>query len=183
MDRLKRCGRNVRISPFISIYSPETIEIGDNVRIDDFCILSGGAGGIVIGSHIHIAAGVYLFGGSGIHIEDFVQVSVRTTVFSQSDDFSGCSLVGPCIPEEYKPDFVGGPVRMCRHSLLGACCTVLPGVTLGEGSAVGAHSLVKDNTEAWSIYAGVPARMLKDRDDGMLELECAFLEAYGKRSL
>lgn len=57
---LKRLGQNVYISRKSSIYSPENISIGDNVRIDDFCILSGN---ITLGNYIHIAAYTALYGG------------------------------------------------------------------------------------------------------------------------
>jgi galactoside O-acetyltransferase len=49
---LKDYGKNVLISKKCSIYSPEKISIGNNVRIDDFCILSGN---IILGSNIHIS--------------------------------------------------------------------------------------------------------------------------------
>ncbi|EQD33256.1 galactoside O-acetyltransferase, partial [mine drainage metagenome] len=45
-------GKNVLISRKCSIYGASRIELGDNVRIDDFCVLSAGDGGIKIGSYI-----------------------------------------------------------------------------------------------------------------------------------
>ena len=130
-----KVGKNVRISDKASIYNTDVIEIGDNVRVDDFCILSGGSG-LKIGSHIHISAGCKLYGGAGVILEDFVEMSVNCSVFSQSDDFSGRSLVGPCIPKEYKPCFKSGLVLLRRHVLLGAGVTILPGVEIGFGSSV-----------------------------------------------
>jgi galactoside O-acetyltransferase len=52
---LASCGEDVKISRKTSIYGAERIAIGDHVRIDDFCVISAGAGGISIGSHVHIA--------------------------------------------------------------------------------------------------------------------------------
>lgn len=66
---LKSYGKNVLISRNATIYGADKISIGDNVRIDDFCILSGN---ISLGSYIHIAAYCGLFGGdAGIIMEDF----------------------------------------------------------------------------------------------------------------
>ena len=48
-------GSNVLISDKASIYGANRIQIGNNVRIDDFCVLSAGDGGIYIGNYIHIA--------------------------------------------------------------------------------------------------------------------------------
>ena len=70
---LKSFGENVLISKKTSIYGASNISIGNNVRIDDFCILSGE---IDFGNHIHISAGVYLYGGNiGIEIQDFSGIS------------------------------------------------------------------------------------------------------------
>ena len=71
----KSIGENVLLSRKASIYGPENIEIGNNVRIDDFCILSGK---IKLGSYIHIAAYSALFGGEeGITMEDFTGLSSK----------------------------------------------------------------------------------------------------------
>ena len=48
----KKFGENIKISDKASIYNAENISIGNNVRIDDFCILSAGEGGIEIGSSV-----------------------------------------------------------------------------------------------------------------------------------
>ena len=58
----KSLGTNVLISNKVSIYGAEFISIGDNVRIDDFCILSGK---ITFGNNIHIGAGSVVIGGGG----------------------------------------------------------------------------------------------------------------------
>lgn len=165
-----KVGRNVTISPKASLYGADNIEIGDNVRIDDFCILSGGSG-LRIGSHIHIAAYVSMFAGSGITIGDFCQFGAYTILLSESDDFSGESLIGPCIPMEYKPFYKSGKRMIIeRHVVFGSRCTVFPGVYLGEGAAFGAGSVVTSSKDPWQIYAGTPARAIKPRNRAMIEL-------------
>lgn len=167
-------GKNCNIHHTVQVFN-DKIEIGDNTRIDAFCILSGN---VIIGSHTHIGAGSYLFGGSGILLEDFAEVSPQCIFHSDCDDWSGNSLVGPQIPSSFKPGIKSGTIIMKKHSLLGARCTVLPGVTIGEGAAVGAHSLIKSNLEPWSIYAGVPAKYINIRSRKMLEFEKEFLKQY-----
>ncbi len=176
----KWIGKDCRISDRAVFYNPEKITIGNNVRIDDFCVISGGDG-IVIGSHIHIACGVYLFGGAGIILEDFVQISNRSCILTQSDDFHGNSLVGPTIPMKYKPDLKSGQVILQRHVFLGAGVTVLPAVKIAEGGSFGAHSLINKDTLPWSIYVGIPAKKIDNRSKKMLELEKQFLEEYNGR--
>lgn len=173
----KALGKNIYISRKASIYSPEIIRIGNNVRIDDFCVIVGGSG-IVLGSFIHIGCFSALFGGSEIVMEDFSALSARVTVYSESDDYSGFSLTNPMIPNHFKLEYQKGKVVFKRHVIVGASSTILPGTTLEEGVAVGAHSLVTRNCQAWSVYFGCPAKKLKARSKKILELEKEFLKEY-----
>jgi acetyltransferase-like isoleucine patch superfamily enzyme len=172
-----KIGKNCNIHPSVVMFGEDNIEIGDNVRIDAFCVLSGGAG-LKIGSHIHIACGCYFFAGAGIIIEDFVEIGARLTILSQSDDFSGNSLIGPCIPMKYKPKFKSGLVTIKRHVVFGVNCSVMPGITIGEGASCGAHTLIRKDCEPWTIYVGSPARKIGERSKKMLELEKEFLKEY-----
>ena len=163
---LKKYGKNVLISRKCSIYSPEKISICDNVRIDDFCILSGD---ITLGSNIHIAAYCALYGAFGIEMEDYSGLSPRCTVFSATDDFSGNFLLGPNIPKE-KTNVTGGKVWFKKFANIGANCVILPNVILNEGVAVGAMSLINKNLQEWSIYAGIPVKRYTEREKGLLNL-------------
>ncbi len=159
---LKSYGRDVYISDKCSIYNPENIEIGHNVRIDDFCILSAGEGGIVIGSNIHIACYTSLIGKEKIELCDYSGVGARCSIYSSSDDFSGDFLVGPTIKKEYT-NVKSAPVKLSKYGVLGCGVTVLPGVTIAEGAAVGSMSLVKKDLESYKLYAGIPCKLVKSR--------------------
>jgi len=163
---LKCFGKNVLISRKCSIYSPAKISMGDNVRIDDFCILSGE---ITLGSHIHIAAYCALYGVFGIEMEDYTGLSPRSTVFSATDDFSGDYLISPMV-DKSTTNVTGGKVLIKKHSQIGANCVIFPAVTVEEGCAIGTMSLVNKNLEEWGIYAGIPAKRIKDRKKGLLSL-------------
>ena len=174
----KAIGKDVLISRYARIYSMRNIEIGSNVRIDDFCLLSGK---IKIGNHVHISAFSSLCGGDkGIVLEDFVNISEKVAIFAKTDDFSGATLTNPTIPEKYK-NVLSAPVILKKHAIVGVGGSILPGVIMGEGSVLGAKSFLKKSTEPWSIYAGAPARKIKDRKKDLLKLEKLFLEEYNKR--
>lgn len=162
---LKKYGKNVLISRFSRLYSPEKICIGDNVRIDDFCIISGD---VIIGSNVHIAAFVALFGTYGIIIEDYSGVSSRSVIYSASDDYSGDYLVGPIHPKE-ACHILFGTVHLKKYVTIGSGCTVLPGVTIEEGSVTGSMTLVNKSLDEWGVYVGAPARRIKDRKKGLLK--------------
>lgn len=163
---LKSYGKNVLISRFARIYSADKIIIGDNVRIDDFCILSGA---ITLGSHIHISPYVALYGAKGIEFEDYTGISAHSVIYSAMDDFGGDYLVGSVHPENLT-NVTGGVVRIKRFTQIGVNCVVFPNLTIEEGVAVGACSLVTKTLEPWGIYAGIPARRIKDRGNNMKQL-------------
>lgn len=169
----KSVGDNVLLSRNAKVYGAEHITIGNNVRIDDFCILSRK---VDIGDNVHIAAYSAMYGGAaGIRIDDFANISSRVCVYALSDDFSGRTMTNPMIPDEYK-DVFNDPVYIGRHVIIGTGSTILPGVRLNEGCIVGAMSLVKKDVAEWTTVAGIPAKKIKDRERGLLNLEEVFLK-------
>ena len=171
----KKCGDDDLISKRAVFYSAEKIEIGNHVRIDDFCFISGGAG-IQIGDYVHIAAYSALYAKFGIEIGDFVNISSRVNIYSTSDDYSGEYMTGPMVEERYIHD-IGKKVVLEKHVIIGAGSVLLPGSILHQGVAVGAMSLVKEELEAFKIYAGVPTKYLKERSRKILEKELEFKKA------
>lgn len=167
-------GQNVQISGRASFYGAARISIGSNVRIDDFCVISAGAGGIAIGNYIHIGVGSTLIGAGAISVDDFVNISSRVSIYSSSDDYSGAWMAGPMLPPEFT-NFDMSPVRIARHVIVGAGSVMLPGAVLEEGVAVGALSLIKGHCKAFGIYAGTPARRVMERQKAFLDLEKKFL--------
>lgn len=165
-------GANVKISDKASIYEPHKMSIGDNCRIDDFSVVSGK---LSLGRNVYFGPFALVAGGRpGIVFEDFVTLAYRVSVFSQSDDYSGATMANPTVPAAFKQE-IEAAVRLGRHSIVGAGSSIMPGVTLGEGTAIGAASLVMHSTDPWTIHAGSPARLIKDRQRGALELEQAYL--------
>jgi galactoside O-acetyltransferase len=165
------CGTDVLVSRKASIYNPEQIRVGNHVRVDDFVVLTCGPDEEVrIGDHVHLAAHAALFGGGGILIEDFVTVSGRTSIYSVSDDYGGDVLTNPTIPSRLTR-VIRQRVVLRRHVVVGAASVVLPGVTIGEGSATGAMTLVNRDLDPWGIYVGIPARLLRPRSRELLTLE------------
>ena len=173
----KFIGRNVKISDRAAIYNCDQIEIGDNSRIDDFCVVSGA---IKIGRFVHIAPFCLVAGGEkGITLEDFSGLAYQVQVFSQSDDYSGRTLTNPTVPASYKSEKKAA-VSLGRHVIVGAGSIIFPGVTIAEGCSVGAMTLVNKSTQPWGIYVGNPARRVKERSKDLLNLESQYIEEVGK---
>lgn len=163
----KSVGEGALVSKRAVFYSTEKIEIGNHVRIDDFCFISGGCG-IKIGNYVHVAAYSALYGKFGIEIGDYVNISSRVNIYSTSDDYSGEYMTGPMVDERYIHD-IGRKIIIEPMVIIGAGSIILPGGILRTGAAVGAMSLVKDEIPSYSIYAGIPARYIKKRSKKMVE--------------
>ncbi|TCP69474.1 galactoside O-acetyltransferase [Baia soyae] len=160
----------MNISKKCSIYGAENISIGNHVRIDDFCILSSGEGKIKIGSYVHIAAYTSIYGSGDVMIHDFCGISSKCSLYSSSDDFSGICLTGPMVPEQFK-HMISKKITLYKHVVIGSMSTIMPGVSIGEGTAIGAYSLILNDIEPWGIFVGVPAKKLKDRKRDLLKME------------
>lgn len=169
---LASCGENVYISDKASFYGASNIHIGSNVRIDDFCVLSAGEGGIVIGDYIHIAVYSSLIGKGKIYLGDFCNISSRVSIYSSSDDFSGNFMTNPMVPENYT-NVIKKTTIIGKHVVIGCGSVILPGVTLHKGCAVGALSLVKESFPEYMKIAGVPAKAFstRSRDCEILQMQ------------
>lgn len=169
----RHVGTGVLVSRKASIYGAGRISLGDHVRVDDFCILSGT---ITLGNYIHVAAYSALYGGdAGITVDDFANISSRVCVYAVSDDYSGETMTSPMVPDTYK-NVEEKPVHIGRHCIVGSGSIVLPGVTLEEGGAFGCMSLIKHSTLPWKIYAGIPVQVIRERSRNLLNLEKEFLK-------
>lgn len=171
----KSIGRNILIDKNCTIIGLNNISIGSNVRIDAYTTITASeGGGLTIGSNIHIAGYCLLAASGGIIMEDFSAISHGTKIYSASDDYSGGYLTNAVIPDKYK-NVKRGLVTLKKHSLIGSSSVLLPGVVVGEGATVGAMSLVSKSLDDWSVYAGIPAKKIKDRPRDLLRLEYEYV--------
>ncbi|MFL9867288.1 acyltransferase [Paraburkholderia fungorum] len=172
---LPSVGHNVRIARNCIVVGIENMTIGNNVRIDGPTVLSASGGHIHIGSHVHIGGMCFLAGGGGIELDDFSGLSQGVRIYSTSDDYSGAALTNPTVPRRYLNVKVA-PVHLGRHVIVGSGSVILPGCAIGEGSSIGALSLVTKNLDPWGVYFGTPARRLRARSRKLLKLEEEFMK-------
>jgi acetyltransferase-like isoleucine patch superfamily enzyme len=114
-------------------------------------------GKLVIGDHVDLALDVLVTCCGGVHIGDRVLIGYRTQILSSNH----------MIPESRGQIFGSGHVKKSVHIdkdvWIGANCIILPGVSIGEGAIVAAGSVVTKDVPAFNIYAGVPAKKIKQR--------------------
>ncbi len=161
--KIAEYGTDVFISNMAEIKRPHLVKLGNHVAIDTgfYCTTA-----LEIGDYIHIAPYTCVIGGASgkLIMSHFTNISVGGRIVCGSDSFMGEGLItAPGLPDEYRDVLKIAPVEFKMFSNTGANVTILPGVTLGEGSVIGACSLVTKDTEPWTIYVGVPAKPVKVR--------------------
>lgn len=154
------------ISPNIRLRHPETFSVGEHSIVDDFSYFSTR---VRIGVCSHVASGCTIAGGQRYEfvLGDFSSVSSGVRIWCGSDDFvhDVVAILPPGF-EHLKTHFIAGDVIMRDYTALGANTVVMPDNVIPEGTTIGALSLVLPGTalEPWSVYAGIPVKLVARRD-------------------
>ena len=134
--------------------------LGDHIAIDKgvYCTVNA-----TIGNYTHISPYVTIIGGkTGEFIsKGFNNIMAGARIICGSDRFDDSGLFGAMVPKEYKGKQIIEPVVMEMFSNIGTNAIVLPGSTLREGVLLSAGSLLMGDTEAWGVYKGNPAVLVK----------------------
>lgn len=162
IGKLKSCGKNVIIGKTVRIRYPELVEIGDNVIIDDFTYISTQ---LKIHGNVHISSGCKIIGGRKAFVEmkEYSTLAPNVVLSAGSDDYIG-GIATPMVPVEFKGEVVIGKIILNKHCIVGAGSVVLPNVIFHEGACIGALSLANKNLEAWKLFVGIPAHIIKKRN-------------------
>jgi acetyltransferase-like isoleucine patch superfamily enzyme len=182
--KLKHLGENVYIGAGVKLVNPEYISIGDNVRIWDGCtLIARGEGGITLGDnvwlnervyldtewkdegYITVGAGVYigtgttLFGHKGLEIGERSLLAQNITLTPYSHIFEDPHT--PIIKQ-------GGhsrKVSIGRDVYIGMGVCVMYSADIGEGSVIGAGSVVVKPIPPYSVAVGNPAKVIRERKE------------------
>ena len=161
-------GENIKITRFVNIYNPKNLILHDNIRIDDFTIISC-KGIIEIFNFVHISAQCFISSSTKITIGNFSAISVGTKIFGSCDDFSGEFLANPTIPTEYTNVKIGD-ILIGENVIIGSNSVMMPNIVIEEGAVIGANSFINKNCSSWNIYAGNPIKFIKNRSKNCFEL-------------
>jgi acetyltransferase-like isoleucine patch superfamily enzyme len=181
---LGACGRNVVFGQNVVLRHPGKIRIGDNVVIDDHCLLDAkgdGNGGITIGTGVFIGRNSILSCKNGdIAIGDRANIGFNCEVFSASTVTVGADVLMAAycyvIGGDHEYADVSKPVtEQGRRSKgvavgdgvwLGAGAKILDGVRIGGHAIIGAGAVVRIDVPDYAVAVGRPARIVGTRGEG-----------------
>ena len=155
-----KLGTNVRISDFTNLYG---CEVGDESKVGTFVEIQKGAR---IGKRCKISSHTFIC--EGVTIEDEVFVGHNVTFindrYPRATNEDGTLQTGN--------DWNVTPTIVRRRASIGSGATILCGVEIGEGSIVGAGSVVTKHVPPGIIVAGAPARIVREVDTGERRVTC-----------
>lgn len=173
-------GGNVQVARNCTIMGLHNISLGDNCRIDAGCGIFATTGKLVLEGFNHIGGGSHLGVSADLTFGLFSGLSQNVAIYTSSDDYSGRTLTGPCVPAHLR-NYKTAAIDIGRHCIVGSGSVILPGCHMHEGAAVGALSLVTKPLQPWSLYHGNPAKRLRNRSKNVLDLECQVVPAIEGR--
>jgi acetyltransferase-like isoleucine patch superfamily enzyme len=145
-------GKNVALHAFVNLYG---CQIGDDTRIGTFVEIQKG---VVIGARCKIQSHTFVC--EGVTIED--EVFVGHGVMFINDIDPRATTHGRLLSDD---DWRVVPTRVCRGASIGSGAVILAGVTVGAGALIGAGAVVTRSVEPAAVVAGVPARLLRWRNE------------------
>lgn len=160
ISSLKFCGKEVKLYPLCKIIRAEYAELDDYAKILDYTFIDAGES-FKLGKYSIITWHCLVEGRAKTFIGDRCFIGpgskLLTSTYSIKGYYSCEFLPEECFKIEY------GDITIKDDAYLGANCTIMPGVTIGEGAVVGANTLVNKNLEPWGIYVGIPCKKIGER--------------------
>ena len=166
-------GKNVRVSEDAILIGLENISLGSNIRIDSYNVILSKRGKFVVGNNVHIEPSSSIVAHFGVEIGNFCTISHGSRIYTASANYSGDYFTNVFPEAKYQVPKTG-QIILEDHVMIGGNCVVMPGVTLGEGAAIGALSFVRKSVEGWTIYGGNPLKRLGDRRKNIKDIANSF---------
>lgn len=160
IEQFKKIGKKVIFERGVLVFHPENISIGSNVYIGHNAILKGYyKNEMKIGSNTWIGQGCFLHSGGGIEIGEFAGIGpfVKILTHQHCEEAPNKPLI--LCKQKYEKVMIGDGCD------IGIGAIILPGVTIGKNSIVGAGAVVVKDVAPYSVVAGSPARLIRMRDN------------------
>lgn len=163
----KKVGNDSHFSFPLTIYGAENISIGNNFTIGERCKLRTFSNWgnqffspqIVISNNVTIQSDCHISAIDSVIIED--NVLMASFIYISDHSHGKLDYIETQKTPIERPLYSKGPIRICKNVWIGEKASILPGVTIGEGSIIGANSVVTHDIPPFSIACGAPARIIR----------------------
>ncbi len=146
-----------RFSKIVASHHPDSIRIGQNTHIHDFCVLNAYEGYIEIGENCSLHEFSIIAGNGGVKIGNFVRIASGVRIFASQHVFSSKGI------PIYLQGIISKGIIIEDDVWIGTNVIILDGVTIGKGSVIGAGAVVTKDIPPFSIAVGNPAHVIKKR--------------------
>ena len=158
---LKFCGKDVVLYATCKIQRPQFAELDDFSRIMDFSFVDAGES-FKLGKYSIITWHCVVEGMAKTFIGDRCFVGPGSKLLTSTYELNGW-YSSELLPDgAHKTRY--GDIVIKDDAYIGANCTIMPGVTIGEGAVVGANALVNKDLDPWGIYVGVQCKKIGERE-------------------
>ena len=163
----KKIGENVKIDKNVIIPNPTNIELGNNIRIDAWCVLSASnKSKIVLNNNVHLGPFNLLYSADNYKIEfgDHSALAAGCKLYGRTENYDGRFLMNPTHEKE-DIELITGNIILEKYATLGCDTVLFPGSIIPIGTVLGSKSLytAKEPLKEWSIYAGSPVKLFRKR--------------------
>lgn len=157
----RQVGKGVKIDGMPDIIWPcADIRIGNFVRVGKRCVFQGSPSSrILIDDMVTINDGCYLTAMFAITIGEGTSIGEYTSIRDYNHKFDDLSV------SIKNQDYYGAPIEIGKDCWIGRGCMILPGVVIGNGAVVGANSVVTKDVPPYAVVAGIPAKIIKQRNE------------------
>ena len=137
----------------ISFRAPKNVKLGKSCRFETGVVLNAFDGELSLGDRVSINFNSVLSAGHGIiRIDDDVLIGPNVVIRSSNHR----------LEKDRRNQHQRGVINIEKNVWIGAGVVILPDVTIGHDSIIGAGSIVTKNVESNSLYVGNPAKKIKD---------------------
>lgn len=150
--------KNYNVDKTAILEVKKLINIKEKAEIQEYVIIRTYKNPVVIGKYTQINPFTVIYGGSGVYIGDNVMIAPHCMIASGNHNLSQKDL-----PMRFAQDTSVGPIHIADDVWIGANCTITDGVKIGKGAVIGANSVVTTDVPEYTVYAGTPAKFIKNR--------------------
>lgn len=154
-----RFGKGLKFEGHVDVTYAYKIRLGDFVKLGkDICLGAWPEGKLQIGDHCYVGRWTIILAHSSVTIGNDCQIAPGCHITDVNHGIKPGTLIR-------KQPLQSKPIKIGNDVWVGAGCSILPGVTIGDHAVIGARAVVTHDVPESAIVVGTPAKILRYRTD------------------